>query len=41
MRIAAVITNAGAHDARNAASRLTMPAPDGSGRATIVAWRQR
>jgi len=41
MRIAAFITIAGAHDARNAASRLTMPVPDGSCRARIVAWRQR
>ena len=32
----AVITIAGAHDARNAASRLTMPAPDGSCRAGIL-----
>ena len=30
MRIGAVITIVGAHDARNAASRLTMPVPDGS-----------
>jgi len=33
MRTDAVITIAGAHDARNAASRLTMPVPDGSCRA--------
>jgi len=30
MRIGAVITIAGAHDARNAASRPTVPVPDGS-----------
>jgi hypothetical protein len=41
MRIGAVITIAGAHDARNAASRLTMPVSDGSCRARILAWRQR
>jgi len=39
MRTGAVITIAAAHDARNAASRLTMPVPDGSCRATILAWR--
>jgi hypothetical protein len=33
MRTDAVITIVGAHDARNAASRLTMPVPDGSCRA--------
>jgi hypothetical protein len=33
MRTDAVITIAGARDARNAASRLTMPAPDGRCRA--------
>jgi hypothetical protein len=33
VRTDAVITIAGAHDARNAASRLTMPVPDGSCRA--------
>jgi hypothetical protein len=33
MRIGAVITIVGAHDARHAASRLTMPVPDGSRRA--------
>src|SRR5260370_27366379 len=33
MRTDAVITIAGAHDARDAASRLTMPAPDQSCRA--------
>jgi hypothetical protein len=33
MRIGAFITIADAHDARNAASRLTMPVPDGSCRA--------
>jgi hypothetical protein len=31
VRTDAVITIVGAHDARNAASRLTMPVPDGSG----------
>jgi hypothetical protein len=35
MRIGAVITIVGAHDARNAASRLTMPVPDGSCRTRI------
>ena len=33
MRTDAAITIAGAHDARTAASRLTMPVPDGSCRA--------
>ena len=33
MRIGAVITIVGAHEARNAASRLTMPVSDGSCRA--------
>jgi hypothetical protein len=33
MRTDAVITIVGAHDARNAASRLTMPVPGGSCRA--------
>jgi hypothetical protein len=37
MRIGAVITIIGAHDARNAAYRLTVPVPDGSCRATILA----
>jgi hypothetical protein len=37
MRIGAVITIVGAHDARHAASRLTMPPPDGSCRARIQA----
>jgi hypothetical protein len=41
MRTDAVITIAGAHDARNAASRLTTPVPDGSCRAEILAWRRR
>jgi hypothetical protein len=41
MRTDAVIAIAGAHEARNAASRLTMPVPDGSCRARILAWRQR
>ncbi len=40
MRIGAVITIVGAHDARNAASRLTVPVPDGSCRARILAWRR-
>ena len=39
MRTDAVITIAADHDARNAASRLTMPVPDGSCRARILAWR--
>jgi hypothetical protein len=37
MRTAAVTTIAGAHDARTAASRLTMPVPDRSCRAGIPA----
>ena len=37
MRIGAVITIVGAHEARNAASRLTMPPSDGSCRARIQA----
>ena len=37
MRIGAVSTIVGAHEARNAASRLTMPVSDGSGRARILA----
>ena len=41
MRIGAVIAIAGAHDARNAASRPTVPVPDGRCRATIPAWRRR
>ena len=41
MRIGAVIAIVDAHDARNAASRLTVPVPDGSCRARILAWRQR
>jgi hypothetical protein len=41
MRTDAVNTVAGAHDARSAASRLTMPVPDGSCRAGILAWRRR
>src|SRR5690349_291444 len=36
----AVITVAGAHDARNAASRPTVPVPDGRRRARILAWRR-
>jgi hypothetical protein len=39
MRIGAIITIVDAHDARKAASRLTMPVPDGSCRATILAWQ--
>jgi hypothetical protein len=35
MRIGAVITIAADHDARNAASRLTMPVSDRSCRATL------
>ncbi len=42
MRIGAIIAIVGAHEARNAASRLTMPVSDGSCRARIVlAGRQR
>ena len=41
MRIGEVITVVGAHDACNAASRPTVPVPDGSYRATILAWRRR
>jgi hypothetical protein len=41
MRTDAVIMIAGARDARDAASRLTMPVPDGSCRAAILAWRRR
>lgn len=37
MRIGAVIAIADAHDARNAASRLTVPVSDGSCRARILA----
>jgi hypothetical protein len=37
MRIVAVIAIVGAHEARNAASRLTMPVSDGSCRARILA----
>jgi hypothetical protein len=40
MRIGAVITIAGAHDARDAASRPTVPVLEGSCRATILAWRR-
>jgi len=41
MRTDAVITTVGAHDARNAASRLTKPVPYRSCRAGIMAWRRR
>jgi hypothetical protein len=41
MRTDAVITIAGAYDARNAAFRPTMPVPDGSCWAGILAWRRR
>ena len=41
MRIGAIIAIVGAHEARNAASRLTMPVSDGSCRARILAGRQR
>jgi hypothetical protein len=41
MRIGAVITVVGTDDARSAASRPTVPVPDGSCRATILAWRRR
>jgi hypothetical protein len=37
MRIRAVITIVGADDARNTASRLTVPVPDGSCRARTMA----
>jgi hypothetical protein len=37
MRIGAVSTIVGAQDARNAASRLTMPVSDGSCRTRILA----
>ena len=37
MRIGAVITIVGAQDAHHAASRLTMPVPDGSCAARILA----
>jgi hypothetical protein len=39
MRIGAVIMTVGAHDAHNAAYRLTLPVPDGRCRARILAWR--
>jgi hypothetical protein len=41
MRTDSVITIVDAHDARSAASRLTMPVPDGSCPAEILAWRRR
>ena len=41
MRIGAVITIAGAHKAHDAAFRPTVPVPDGSCRARILAWRRR
>jgi hypothetical protein len=41
MRIGAVNTIAADHDARNAASRPTVPVPDGRCRAMILAWRRR
>jgi hypothetical protein len=41
MRTDAVTTIAAAHDARDAAFGLTMPVPDGSCRAAILAWRRR
>jgi hypothetical protein len=41
MRIGAVTMIVGAHDARNAASRPTVPVPDVRGRARILAWLQR
>jgi hypothetical protein len=41
MRTDTVMTIAGAHDARNAASRLTMPVPEGSCRARILAGQLR
>ena len=40
MRIGAVIAIAADHDARNAASRPTVPVPDGCCRARIPAWRR-
>jgi hypothetical protein len=41
MRIGAVIMIVGAHDARNAAPRPTVPVPDGHYRAKILPWRRR
>jgi hypothetical protein len=41
MRIRAVNTIAGTHDAHDAASRPTVPVPDGRCRASILAWRRR
>ena len=41
MRTDAVNTVAGAHDAHDAASRLTMPVPDASSRAGILAWQRQ
>jgi hypothetical protein len=40
MRTDAVTTIVDAHEARNAASRLTMPVPDGSCQAGILTWRR-
>jgi hypothetical protein len=37
MRIGTVAVIAGAHDARNASSRLTVPVPDGCCRVRILA----
>ena len=41
MRIGAVIMIIGAHDARYAAARPTVPVPDERCRARILAWRRR
>jgi hypothetical protein len=41
MRTDSVTTIIGAHDARDAASRLGKPVPDGSCRAGILAWQRR
>jgi hypothetical protein len=41
MRADAVSTIAGAHDAHDAAFRLTMPVLEGSCLAAVSAWRRR
>jgi hypothetical protein len=41
MRIGAIITIVAAHDARNAAPRLTKPVSDRCCQARILAWQQR
>jgi hypothetical protein len=40
MNIGVIILTVRAHDARNAAYRLTVPVPDGRCRARILAWRR-